>query len=134
MSNVNVILYSIRELGLPNFLSAKLLRIKEWHSVDSSRRTGTREGGGQRRERCRDILVAAATAKRAAHSVHRLYPRVRAGPGSEDHQEYPAGAKPASRGDRFEAARDLRGVGYGLDEDRSGLQHAGHQASTQHHR
>lgn len=87
----------------------------EWYSVDSSRRTGTREGGDQRRECRRDILAATATAERAAHSVHRLHPRFREGPGGEDHQEHPARAEPASRGDRPEAARDLRGVGYGLD-------------------
>lgn len=85
------------------------------HFVDSTRRAGTREGGGQRRERRRDILAAAATAERAADPVHRLHPRIRAGPGSEDHEKYPAGAEFISRGDRLEAARDLRGVGHGLD-------------------
>jgi len=82
-----------------NFFPIKSLTTKEWHSADSSRRTGTREGGGQRRKRRRDILAATSTAEWTAHPVYRLYPRVRSGSGGEDHQEYSACAEPASRSD-----------------------------------
>lgn len=62
-------------------ISLQIIAYEEMVTANSSRRTGTREVDGERRERRRDILVATATTERIAYPVHRLHSHVRAGSG-----------------------------------------------------